>query len=120
MKQFIEAAILMVGSSLALSTLAKSTLVLALGLGVTALAGRKCAALRHAVLAAMFGVLLILPVVSGLAPPFRIVLRTQPARALTAPLPRTRVGPSPAIPGRTGDDRSSPLPLSAFLLLGWI
>jgi len=84
MKTAIEEAILWVGGSLALSTLAKATLAMILGLSAAALAGRKHAAFRHALLAGMFGVLLALPLVSAVSPPVRIAVRLAQARNLPA------------------------------------
>ena len=68
MNSGIEQAILTVGGSWALSTLAKASLIAAMGLCAAALSGRRRAAVRHAVLAATLGVLLALPVASALAP----------------------------------------------------
>lgn len=82
MNSTIVEAILTVGSSWALSTLVKATLLTALGLSAAQLAGRKRAAFRHALLAGTFGVLLALPVVSAVAPPIGIALRGPQARSL--------------------------------------
>ena len=57
----ISEAALFLSSSVALSILVKATIMLALGFIVTRLAGRSRAALRHVVLAATFGTLLIVP-----------------------------------------------------------
>jgi TonB family protein len=86
MNSAIEQAILTLGSSWALSTLLKATLVMALGLCVAALAGRQRAAFRHALLAGTFGVLLALPLVSALAPPIGIVVPGSPLRNSAKPI----------------------------------
>jgi TonB family protein len=88
MNPAIDDAILTVGSSLALSTVAKATFAMALGLGAAVLAGRKRAAVRHALLAGMFGVLLALPLVSAVAPPIRVVVRALQTRNLPNPIAR--------------------------------
>ena len=54
-------------ASPAISLVAKATVVLALGLISAWLARRSRAAVRHALLASTFGVLLVLPIVSFLA-----------------------------------------------------
>jgi TonB family protein len=58
----------------ALSLIAKATLVLAVALVGVSLARRSRAAVRHALLAAAFGVLLVLPAASVFSPPVRVVL----------------------------------------------
>jgi TonB family protein len=81
----IHAVMLAVSSSPAASIVAKATVATALGLVATWLARRSRAAVRHALLAAAFGVLLVLPVASLVAPPVRIAV---PAEA------GERVGPT--------------------------
>ncbi len=68
MNSGIEQAILTMGGSWALSTLAKATLVAATGLCAAAVAGRRRASVRHTMLAATMGVLLAFPAVSAFAP----------------------------------------------------
>lgn len=80
MNAVIEQALLTVGSSWALATLAKSTLIAALGLALALLERRQRAAFRHALLAGTFAVLVALPVVSAVAPPVAITLRSAPLR----------------------------------------
>jgi beta-lactamase regulating signal transducer with metallopeptidase domain len=60
--------------SFAVSILVKATATLALALAVTRFAPRTRAAARHVLLAAAFGILLVLPIASMLAPPLRITL----------------------------------------------
>ncbi len=59
----ISEAALFLSGSVALSILVKATIMLALGFIATRLAGRSRAALRHIVLAATFGTLLIVPLI---------------------------------------------------------
>ncbi len=82
----INGAMLAVSSSLAASIVAKATVTTALALIGARLARRSRAAVRHALLAAAFGVLLVLPVASIVAPPVRIAVpvatQTRPCRLL--------------------------------------
>ena len=68
----INGILLALSSSLAASIVLKATLTLALGLLAFRLARRSRAAVRHALLAAIFGVLLALPIASLVAPAVRI------------------------------------------------
>ena len=124
MNSAIEEAILTVGSSWALSTLAKATFVTALGLSAALLAGRKRAAFRHALLAATFGVLLALPLVSAIAPPAGITLRGVQARNPVGPL-AGRGGAATLVPAmHPGDIPSgsgpSRWPIAGLLAAAWI
>src|SRR5580700_12114598 len=74
MMPVVNGVMLAVSSSLAVSIVAKATVATALGLIGARLARRSRAALRHALLAAAFGVLLALPVASIVAPPIRIAV----------------------------------------------
>ena len=74
MMPVIDGVMLAVSSSPAASIVAKATVITALGLSCARLARRSRAAVRHALLAAAFGVLLALPVASILAPPVRIAV----------------------------------------------
>ena len=67
-----------VSSSLAASIVVKATLIAMLGLIGAWLARGSRAAVRHAVLAASFAVLLTLPVLALLIPPVRIAVRQSP------------------------------------------
>lgn len=124
MNSTIEEAILTVGGSWALSTLAKATFVAALGLSAVLLAGAKRAAYRHALLAAMFGVLLALPVVSAIVPPAGITIRRAPSRN-QAPLVNGRTSAkAPALATRPGSlPAGSPSPgwsIAGLLEAVWI
>ncbi len=70
----ITGAMLAVSNSLAASIVVKATLAAALGLLAARMLRRSRAAVRHALLAAAFGVMLMLPIASVLAPPVRIPL----------------------------------------------
>ena len=70
----INALLLAVSNSLAASIAAKATVVTVLCLIATRVAPRSRASARHALLAAAFGVLLVLPVASLVAPPVRIAV----------------------------------------------
>jgi uncharacterized protein (TIGR03435 family) len=118
---------LAVGSSLAASIVAKVTVTTALGLFAAWLARRNRAAVRHALLAAAFGVLLVLPVASVLAPPVHVAVSIAAGiRAAVPPLVETATADRPAIPVDAGvraipsTPRSSTLLLSDLLLAGWI
>src|SRR5437773_1210121 len=123
MNSAIEQAILTVGSSWALSTLLKATLVMALGLCTVLLAGRQRAAFRHALLAGTFGVLLALPLVSALAPPFAIVLPPAQARNLATPI-AARSGTTPLAAAQNrplpADSQSAPWSIAGLLAASWI
>lgn len=132
----INGLIFAAGSSLAASIVAKATIVATLGLLAASLARRSRAAVRHALLAAMFGVLLMLPLVSAVAPPLRIPVniaaRTRPVATLTAApgaIPLTApahpsIGVAPVVPPvvtrPAGRQRGAALSLSTILLTGWI
>lgn len=98
-----------------ISIVAKATTVIACGLMGAWLARRSRAAVRHLVIAATFGVLLLIPIVSMVAPPIRIAVPTAPQ----PPLRRTGVLPIDtrvhrtvpyADPGPSGSD---------LVLMGW-
>jgi bla regulator protein BlaR1 len=118
------------GGSLAASIVAKATLIAALALTGSRMARRSRAALRHTLMAAAFGVLLLLPIASIvatiLAPPVRIVVpgvRHEPAvrpffmETSDATQPAAR---APASAGaRSPDPPLLEFPLSTLLLTGW-
>lgn len=81
---------LVVSDSPALSICVKSTLIVLLCLLAIRLSRRRSAAARHALLASAFGVLLVLPAASLLAPPIRVAVPRE-ARETTSPL-----APAPA------------------------
>ena len=117
---------LALGSSLPASIVAKATVVVALGSIGARLTRRQRAAVRHVLLAATFGVLLLLPVVSIVVPPVRIPVRTvaqnhaapSPSVAIDtfAPvkLPDTHEAVAPVV------SRSPGLSLLALVLAGWL
>src|SRR5580700_9567073 len=125
MMALIDTVMLAVGSSLAMSIVAKATVTTALGLIVTLLARRSRAAVRHALLAATFGVLLVLPIASIVAPPVRIALpaaaqvRIAPVLATSAPSIR-RVEPAHSNSVAHAASRSAGPSLSVLLFAAWI
>jgi TonB family protein len=124
MNSAIEASIVSASSSLPLSIVAKATLVTALGLGVALLANRKRAAFRHSFLAATFGVLLALPVVSAIARPVGISLPDALARKL-AKAPGAQFGATasfaPKTPsGVSSERKASRWSIASLLTAGWI
>jgi TonB family protein len=122
----INAAMLAVSSSLAVSAVVKGTVATALGLIGARLARRSRAAVRHALLAGSFGVLLVLPAASVVAPPVRIAVpgladaradaRTvpPPSAGATGAITHAGVGVTPIV-SRSG--RLSPF---ALLLTVWM
>src|SRR4051812_44827692 len=86
MMSAIREAMLAAGNSPAATLLVKATAAVALGLVPVRIARNCRAAVRHALLAATFGVLLALPLVSVLAPPVAIVVQTAPPERTSVPL----------------------------------
>jgi len=120
----IKEVMLAVGSSPATLIVAKATIVCALGLVCARLARGSRAAVRHALLAAVFGVILLLPIVSVMMPALQVDvpvgLRTQ------APWLSAVVGADADLSVRTAGARVAPLapPASIFsvsdmLLMAW-
>ena len=118
----LSAFVLAMSGSLAASIVVKATIAIALGLIAAKVAHGSRAAVRHALLAATFAVLLLLPAVSLVAPPIRIALRTaaQPppepilvavAEAIPPVAPAEAIAVTP---------RSAGLTLSDLLLSLWI
>jgi uncharacterized protein (TIGR03435 family) len=68
----INRLMLLISSSFAASIVTKVTVALGLGLVAVWLARGSRAAVRHALLAAIFGVALLLPIASGVMPPLRV------------------------------------------------
>jgi TonB family protein len=100
---------------------------LALGLMGTWLARRSRAAVRHALLASAFGVLLVLPIASIVAPSVRIAVPGAAQDRIVSPLlAGAREAIPPVAPARpivgvtTVVPRSAGLSLSGLLLTGWI
>jgi uncharacterized protein (TIGR03435 family) len=108
----------------------KGTGVLAFGLMSAWLARRGRAAVRHALLASAFAVLLALPVVSLIAPPVTISVPVAASDSVSLPLfdfglspppgqnASARLGVAPAQPGLPLPSLAA-MPFSAMLLYGW-
>lgn len=119
--------VLAMGSSLPASIVAKATVIAAFGLVGARLARRSRAAVRHVLLAATFGVLLLLPVASLIVPPVRIAVPTvnMGNAKLLAPgagsewiLPFTAGEAHPAV--ALTASRSSWPPVSMLVFMGWL
>ena len=89
---------------------------MAVGLTGAWLAHRRRAALRHAILAASFSVLLLLPIVSMLAPPVRITVPDRANVAAIVAIPAASVQVTVAASVRPSSDLSP----SAVLLVMWM
>ena len=74
MISFAIEAFIVASHSLVASIVAKATVVTVLGFFAVWLARRSRAAVRHALLTAMFSVTLVLPIVSIVAPPVHVVV----------------------------------------------
>jgi len=122
----ISEAALFLTSSVALSILVKATIMLALGFIVTRLAGRSRAALRHIVLAATFGTLLIVPLIvaSGNRLPVEIPIfdGSDSTAGVTAAPPALNVAPSSSNDaGTAGAERNLRVPSwPALIRFVWI
>ena len=123
----VPGTVLEVGTSLVILIVAKVSLVCALGLSATGLARRSRAALRHTLLTAAFGVTLVLPIASIVAPPVHIALpfvekaRTAPPPVMAIPDTTrlvTRVEAS--VRFRRAAPRVPRLSISTLLIAGWI
>lgn len=119
--------VLALSDSLAASIIAKATIVVVFGLVVTYLARRDRAAVRHVVLAAMFAVLLCLPVVSIITPPIRIAVPVVARSIKTLPPPAGDIDSIPSLPASEGRSATPPVitrpsrpSLSALLVIGWL
>jgi len=127
MTQIIDGVLLLLSSSLAASILGKATVIATLGLMGAWLTRRSRAAVRHAVLAASFAVLLALPIASTLVKPVRIALpaSTQEWAPLSLfPAPVGTAQPARAMDGSVVVAAATPrwreLSPSAVLLAVWI
>lgn len=83
----INGAVLALSSSLAASTVARVTLITTMALAATWLARWNRSAVRHAILAASFAALLVVPAASLLVPPVRIAIARE--TAASSPVVRT-------------------------------
>jgi TonB family protein len=108
-----EAVLALNGSAAAL-ILVKATVVLVLGLVGERLLTRSRAAVRHALLAATFGVLFLLPALCLIAPPVRIGVRAAPVRSAQSIAPRR----SPVHFTSASTATAKP-PLETLLLWAW-
>ncbi len=122
----ISAVMLAVGSSPAASIVAKATVTTALGLIAAWLARGNRAAVRHALLAAMFGAMLVLPLASAVMPPLHVGLPGGVGNRATLPLLTTVVDGNPSVAAMGAGTRvasvaphASKLSLSNLLLAGW-
>ena len=125
MMRILSEIMLALGASPALSILAKGTAAIALGLFGVWLARRSRAAIRHALLASAFSILLSLPIVSYIATPIRIAVPVETGTLTDLPLFDNASAPSPGAL-RTAQSSAAPaesdrslLPLSTMLLYIW-
>jgi hypothetical protein len=123
----IREVILATGTSLTALIIVKITVTWALSLSAAWLARRSRAALRHALLTVAFGVTLILPIASILAPPVHIAVPLVTAsRTASHPLVRTIDATRSVTPVNAGVRLMPTIPeacsrsLSALLIAGWI
>ncbi|HEY1754275.1 MAG TPA: TonB family protein [Bryobacteraceae bacterium] len=118
----IIVAMLAISSSLAGSIVAKATVTTALGLLGAWLTRRSRAAVRHAILAATFGMLPALPIAAIFAPPIRIAVWAAPPERVAS----TAGEMIPAVLAEQASIEARPASrswrpsLSTLLLSGWI
>src|SRR5580700_3199054 len=126
MMPLVNGALLAVSGSLAASIIAKATVTTALALTAAWLARRSRAAVRHALLAAAFGVLLALPVASIVAPPLRIAVAAAAHQAIMPSFAEGASAISPTAPPHAGVSVTPEVPRSAglspsdLLIAAWI
>jgi uncharacterized protein (TIGR03435 family) len=124
----INETMLAISSSLAASIVAKVTVITALALFASWLARGSRAAVRHALLAAVFGVMLLLPIASVLVPPVHLgvpVMIENQASAATPLMSGADQTPSVTASNDPGDPvisvpQSSRISLPNLLLAGWV
>ncbi|SPE27873.1 membrane hypothetical protein [Candidatus Sulfopaludibacter sp. SbA3] len=112
-----------IGTSLAASVVVKVTVTTAMALAGAWLARRRRAAERHALLAAAFGVLLVLPVASIVAPPVRIAVRDRAASpSLVGAIDATALFPAAngATPAKSAIPRPSRPSLAVLWIAAWL
>jgi uncharacterized protein (TIGR03435 family) len=127
MMPLIADAVLAVGSSAAASIVIKVTVTTGLALAGARLARRSRAAVRHVLLAAAFGVLVVLPIAAAVVPSVRVevpfaaqepAVPSAVAAIIDAVPPTVPVDTGVAvIPAMTRSARLSP---SALLVAGWL
>ena len=120
----INEVLLAISSSLAASIVAKVTVITALALFAVWLARGSRAAVRHALLAAMFGVMLLLPIASVVVRPVQLgVPVAAENRASTLPPLTSGIDQTPPVAMAYDPvisvPRSSRISLSNLLLAGW-
>jgi uncharacterized protein (TIGR03435 family) len=123
----VSRAIVAISTSLALSIVVKITAIMTLALSAARLARGSCAAARHALLATVFGVALVMPIASLVEPPVHFAVPVM-AESRTATLPP--LGGVEPIPFFSPADARARLisvvpqaPVHSFsdlLLAGWI
>ncbi len=97
----------------------KSTAIMAVGLLAAWMARGSRAAVRHALLASTFGVLLALPLVSLLSPPIRIAIALAQPRSEFAAASTVYTVAEEGARAETSSFRPDRLPLSSLLLALW-
>lgn len=126
MTRILSEIVVTLSASPALSLLVKGTLVVALALTSASLARRSRAAVRHALLASGFGVLLALPIVSFFAKPVPISVPVAGADGIVLPLSDMIPAPPSGAKAAAGsgaaraESRLSLPPLSTTLPCGWL
>lgn len=118
----IKGVMLALSSSLAVSIVAKVTVIAALALFAAWLARGSRAAVRHALLASVFGVML-LPITSIVAPPVHLAVPIAPESRTALP-PVIDAAPSvvtdAGVPAMPTTPQTWTLSPSVLLLAGWI
>jgi uncharacterized protein (TIGR03435 family) len=114
--------VLAMSGAWATSIVAKVTVTIALGLFGAWLARRSPAAVRHALLTATFGVLLVLPAVSLVAPPLRVFVqeRSVPALASSTAINLPVEAVRTKLRAASEPPRSNGPSLSMLLFTGWM
>ena len=116
----IPEVVLSAGNSPAASIVGVASVVLALGLIGSAIARNTRAALRHALLAAAFGGLLVLPAISIFGPSIRIVLSVAKQEPAAIATPGPAQGISATVQGSNVVPDSRPgFSIAALLLAAW-
>jgi bla regulator protein BlaR1 len=129
MSSIVENAVLTIARSAELSVVVKATIVLVVMHLSLYLASRTTASLRHLILAATFGTLLMLPIMTVVLPTVAVPLAATPPALLGRPVVGTTVAPverSAQDAADTNEDvpptppaRSS-VPLTTVVQAGWI
>src|SRR5580700_778586 len=130
MMRILNEIVVTLSASAVMSLMIKGTAIAAFGLMSAWLARRGRAAVRHALLASAFGLLLALPVVSSIAPPVTIGVPVAASDSVILPLFDFKLLPplgqnASARLGAAPPQQGWPLrslaatPLSTMLLYGW-